>query len=143
MFFNMYVPADVPSDRHNSAPVEPSKAEKYATSLRTTRPQEAQPAVAIPGLLELLLGFMSFTKFVPASVPSENQSSAPSADVVALKKKPVDVAPEGILKTAALFPGPAHTSFTMYVPADVPSVRHSSCPFIEFEPRKYPIPLNI
>ena len=77
---------------------------------------------------------MSFTMYVPDSVPSENQSSAPAADVVAEKKKPVGVEPvgplEGLLKVMLLTEVPGLMSFTMYVPADVPSVRQSSLPAV-------------
>ena len=87
------MPVDVPSDRHNSTPVVPLVAAKYATSFKTTSPQVGQLVVAIPGLLPLVPGLISFTSAVPEAVPSENHSSAPSAAVDAIKKKPPETAP--------------------------------------------------
>src|SRR5207302_314352 len=74
--FTSVVPASVPSDRHNSAPVWPLSAVNSRPPLNAVRlvgPDEAAPART------------SLTRTVPAAVPSVFHSSRPAALSAAAK----------------------------------------------------------
>src|SRR6266545_2281941 len=79
---------------------------------------------------------MSFTKTVPASVPSLFHSSNPWVPSSAPKDK---VPPTSKISIAALLApaAPGLMSFTRTVPALVPSLRHSSSPCAPSSAKKY------
>jgi hypothetical protein len=69
---------------------------------------------------------MSFTRTVPAGVPSVFHSSSPLSGCSATKKR---VPPTAVNPDANDDPGPGRMSLTSVVPAVVPSVFHSSYPW--------------
>src|SRR5262245_20783293 len=74
---------------------------------------------------------MSFTRSVPASVPSLVQSSVPDPGVDARKNNRLlnTTSPEGLDP-----PAPGLMSLTRVVPSAVPSVRHNSVPLVSGTP---------
>jgi hypothetical protein len=109
---------------HSSRPVTLSSAEKYKALLNAVKPlgEELAPAV----------GLMSFTRTVPASVPSLFHSSVPVMPSSAENNQAPLKKANSVGKGVPLAPGkefPAVLmSFTRAVPVPVPSVFHSSKP---------------
>jgi hypothetical protein len=72
-------------------------------------------------------GVMSFTRTVPALVPSVRHSSLPASDVLALKKT---MLPSATNLLGAELPKPGQMSLTSDVPAAVPLAFQSSRPML-------------
>src|SRR6266705_575035 len=123
MSFTSTVPASVPLVFQSSMPVAaPPSARKYSAPLapsliplKTVKPKgEELPAPVL----------MSFTRTVPASVPSLFQSSAPELPSLARKYS----APLKTVNPRGVEPAPGLMFFTHTVPASVPLVFQSSTP---------------
>src|SRR5687768_17078788 len=93
------VPAAVPSDDHSSLSRAPSVAVKYSRPPITAH--EAPPS---SGRYDVPYAWTSATRYVPASVPSLDQSPTPAFLAVAAKKTRPPIATIGCGRE---YPGPA------------------------------------
>ncbi len=78
----------------------------------------------------------AFTSTVPAALPSVFQSSLAGVVVVPWKKAVVPTTAMPEKPRPAPQPEPGETSFTITVPAAVPSVFHGSTPCVPSSPKK-------
>ena len=120
MSLTIVVPAEVPSELHNSIP---------AVEVETANRSLPFILANIRGKLPVAPDTMSFTMYVPAAVPSERQSSDPYAlppSVAGKYRTPLTRIFKDIELLGTPSPAPGLMSFTKYVPASVPSVRQSS-----------------
>ena len=101
---------------------------------KTAPPNVVRP----PGFAKPVPGLKSFTRMVPAAVPSLRQSSVLVAGWKARKSTCV---PSGVSSKMSDEPGPTFTCATRAVPASVPSLRHSSAPVIPSLAWKKSVPL--
>ena len=120
---NRTVPADVPSETHN--------CHSPLTWERSTSCVPLTPTIS--SSLATLPGCMSFTRYVPATVPSVRQSSTPVSALSALKY----VMPFITVRLLGELPAArVATSPSMRVPATVPSEVHHSRPLTPSSARK-------
>ncbi len=109
------VPATLPSVR-KSWKTPPLPAPKYAVV-----PATAKACATLP----VAPGAPSARRFVPAVVPFDAYTSRPESPSFAQNST---LLPKAVMRSMAALAVPAATSFTLRVPATVPSVRHSSRP---------------